>query len=43
MIGRIAMVIEREGYYVVTYLGGVLYTNIWLKTFVRKQVSEKNL
>ncbi len=43
MIGRIAMVIEREEYYVVTYLGGVLYMNMWLKTFARKLVSEKNL
>ncbi len=43
MIGRIAMVIEREEYYVVTYLEGVLYMNMWLKTLARKLVSEKNL
>jgi hypothetical protein len=43
MIGRIAMVIEREGYYVVTDLGCVLYMNMWLKIFARKLVSEKNL
>jgi hypothetical protein len=43
MIGRIAMVIEREEYYVVTYLGGVLYMNMWLQKFARKLVSEKNL
>jgi hypothetical protein len=43
MSGRIAKVIEREGTHVVTDLGGVLYTNRWLKTFLRKLVSEKNI